>query len=381
MVRWPRVTSEVLIVGGGLAGSLAAWRLAHTRPDLAVTLIESGPVLGGNHTWSFHATDVAPAARAWLAPLVVARWPQHTVAFPGTARTLAQEYCSVTSARLHEVVTAALGPRAQLGATAEPLSPTEVRLADGTRLTARVVIDARGAAPLTMPLGWQTFVGQDVDCEAPHGLTAPTIMDATVPQTGAFKFVYVLPWSPTRLLIEDTAYADGAAIDAGAARAAIASYAAARGWRIAAVRREEQGALPLPLGGDIANFWRGLVPRVGLRAGLFHPTTGYSLPDAVATADLLAGVNPFTPERVYSEVRSFAAATWRERAFFRLLNRWLFRAAAPEARAGVLAQFYRRPDDLIARFYAGRLSTLDRLRVLTGRPPVPVWRALAHLWE
>lgn len=371
----------MLIVGGGLAGSLAAWRLAQTRPDLSVSLIESGPALGGNHTWSFHATDLTPEARAWISPLVVARWPAHAVAFPGMARTLAQEYCSLTSTRLHEVVTTALGQRVRLGATAEPLSSTEVRLSDGARLKASVVIDARGAAPLAMRLGWQTFVGQDVECDAPHGVTTPTIMDATVPQTGAFKFIYVLPWSPTRLLIEDTAYADDAAIDGATARGAIAAYAAARGWRVAAVLREEHGALPLPLGGQVEDFWRGLVPRVGLRAGLFHPTTGYSLPDAVATADLIARVNPFTAEHVYSEVKTFAAATWRERAFFRLLNRWLFRAAAPEARAGVLAQFYRRPDDLIARFYAGHLSTFDRLRLLTGRPPVPVWRALAHLWE
>lgn len=371
----------MLIVGGGLAGSLAAWRLAARRPDLGVALIESGGTLGGNHTWSFHATDVTPEARDWLAPLVAGRWPRHSVAFPGAARTLTHEYCSITSARLHEVVTSALGARVRLGTTAEPLSPTEVRLADGTRLTAQVVIDARGAGPLDVPVGWQTFLGQEIECAAPHGLTAPILMDATVPQTGAFKFVYVLPWSPTRLLIEDTAYADHAAIDAPAARDAIHTYAAARGWHPARVVRDEQGALPLPLGGAIDTFWRGHVPRIGLRAGLFHPTTGYSLPDAVATADLVATVNPFVPARVYSEVRALAETTWRERAFFRLLNRWLFRAAAPEARARVLAQFYRRPDDLIARFYAGRLSAFDRLRVVTGRPPVPVWRALVHLWE
>lgn len=381
MVRFHHVTSDVLIVGGGLAGSLTAWRLAERRPDLRVALFEAGETLGGNHTWSFHATDLTPEGRAWTAPLVAGRWPRHTVAFPGARRTIDHEYCSITSTRLHDVVTAALGARVHLRSTAEPLSPTDVRLADGTRLTAAVVIDARGAGPLDVPVGWQTFLGQEIECAAPHGLAAPMLMDATVAQTGAFKFVYVLPWSPTRLLIEDTAYADDVAIDAPAARAAIGAYASAHGWTVAHLVREEQGALPLPLGGDIKSFWRGQLPRLGLRAGLFHPTTGYSLPDAVATADLVATVNPFVPARVYSEVRAFAETTWRERAFFRLLNRWLFRAAAPEARARVLAQFYRRPDDLIARFYAGRLSAFDRLRVLTGRPPVPVWRALAHLWE
>lgn len=372
---------DVVIVGGGLAGSLAAWHLHTTRQDLSVTLLEAGATLGGNHTWSFHATDLPAASRTWLAPLVAHRWPRHQVAFPSFARTLDHEYCAVTSERLHAVVSARLGSRVRLGAVVESLTPTSVQLAGGEPMTAGVVIDARGATPLDLPLGWQTFLGQELVCHRPHGVEAPMIMDATVPQDGAFKFVYVLPWTADRLLVEDTAYADTPGVDAEAARAAIAAYAGARGWQVAAVAREESGSLPIPLGGRIDPFWTGDVPRIGMRAGLFHPTTGYSLPDAVATATLLAGMDPFTPARVYSEVRAMATSRWHERGFFRLLNRWLFRAARPEGRARILEQFYRRPHDLIARFYGGRLTAVDRVRLLAGRPPVPIWRALAHLRE
>lgn len=375
------MSADVLIVGGGLAGSLAAWRLVTTRPTLEVRLLEAGDRLGGNHTWSFHATDIDAVARQWVAPLVAARWPAHGVAFPGETRTLASEYCSVSSARLDEVIGAALGRRVTRGVHVEHVSPTEVRCAGGERLEAGVVIDARGAGRLDLPVAWQTFLGQEVECATPHGVATPLLMDATVPQDRAFKFMYVLPFSETRLLVEDTAYADHADVESAAARTAIRTYADAHGWRIARLVREETGSLPLPLGGSIDAFWEGEVPRIGLRAGLFHPTTGYSLPDAVATADLLASLNPLTPARVYSEVRASATAKWKERAFLRLLNRWLFRAARPERRVDVLAQFYRRPADLIARFYAGRLSGVDRVRLLTGRPPVPVWRALAHVRE
>lgn len=372
---------DVLIVGGGLAGSLAAWHLHTARPGCTVTLLESGASLGGNHTWSFHATDLPPASHLWIAPLIAHRWPRHDVAFPGRRRTIDHAYCSITSARLHDVVSAALGDAVRLGAAVEAVTPTTARLATGEVLAADVVIDARGGGPADVPLGWQTFLGQDVVCEAPHGLTHPMLMDATVPQDGAFKFIYVLPWSADRLLIEDTAYADTPGVDTAAARRAITRYTEARGWRVREVVREEVGSLPIPLGGHAEAFWDGDVPRIGMRAGLFHPTTGYSLPDAVATAEHLAAMDPLTPARVYSEMRTLATRRWQARGFFRLLNRWLFRAALPSERVRILEQFYGRPADLIARFYGARLTAGDHLRLVAGRPPVAVWRALAHLRE
>ncbi len=381
MIPSLEVRVDVVIVGGGLAGSLAAWRIATRRPGLEVQLIERGATLGGNHTWSLHEHDVAPDAWQWLDPLVRRRWAGQEVRFPGRTRHLAHGYASLDSTRLHDVIAPALGPRLRLGIDVAAVAPQRVVLTDGQVVEAGVVIDARGAPPVALPLGWQTFLGQELECSAPHGLDHPVIMDATVAQDGAFKFVYLLPWDPHHVLVEDTAYADDPAVDAPAARRAIAAYAAARGWQVRRVIREEQGSLPLPLAGGIDAFWTGEVARIGLAAGLFHPTTGYSLPDAVATAELVAALDPLEPVGVYTAVRRFAAARWHERAFFRLLNRLLFRAAAPDQRVRVLEQFYGRPAALIARFYAGRLTRLDRLRLLSGWPPVPIGRALAQLGE
>jgi lycopene beta-cyclase len=42
----------------------------------------------------------------------------------------------------------------------------------------------------------------------PHGLIRPTIMDATVGQGDAYRFVYLLPFDETTVLVEDTYYAD-----------------------------------------------------------------------------------------------------------------------------------------------------------------------------
>jgi lycopene beta-cyclase len=47
----------------------------------------------------------------------------------------------------------------------------------------------------------------------------------------------------------------------------------------------------------------------------------------------------------------------------------------------VLERFYRLPEETIQRFYAGDLSTLDRIRLLTGKPPVPIAGAARCLFE
>ena len=46
-----------------------------------------------------------------------------------------------------------------------------------------------------------------------------------------------------------------------------------------------------------------------------------------------------------------------------------------------VAPFYRLDPDLIARLYAGRSTAADKMRILSGRPPVPVTRALTALWR
>ena len=69
---------------------------------------------------------------------------------------------------------------------------------------------------------------------------------------------------------------------------------------------------------------------------------------------------------------------WRERRFYRLLNLMLFRAAAPAQRYRVLEHFYRLDPATIERFYAARSSRWDKLRIMSGRPPVPIARALAQ---
>jgi lycopene beta-cyclase len=371
---------DLILVGGGLANGLIAWRLRTQRPELNVLLLEAGSEIGGNHTWSFHDGDLDPAQHAWIAPLVGSRWPRYEVVFPGHARTLESGYASIASDDFARVIKGALGPALRTGAAVEAVTPTTVLLAGGELLNAGAVIDGRGPQPSTrLALGYQTFLGQEVRLRVPHRLTAPVIMDASVEQQGGYRFVYLLPFGPDRILIEDTHYVDTQAWEPERLRANIAAYALGRGWEIAEVLREEHGSLPIVLAGDVDGFWRDLYgqPASGLRAGLFHATTGYSLPHAVRLAERIAALPDLRAPALFDAIRHEANAAWRSQGFFRLLNRMLFLAGSPDNRWRVMARFYRLPAPLIERFYAARLRLFDKARILSGKPPVPV-RAAMH---
>lgn len=362
---------DYVLVGGGLQNGLIALALLAWRPGVRVALVERGPRLGGNHTWCFHDGDLPERMAPVVAPLVRHRWPGYRVRFPNLDRRLAAPYAAITSDRLHRVVSdrvrAAAGSALLLDTVATTVEAHRVTLAGGHVLEASAVIDARGPAPGDAPStsGYQTFLGRELQLRTPHGLDEPLLMDATVAQAGGFRFMYVLPLAPYRLLVEDTSFADEPTLDRTALRGAIDRYCAESGWQVGEIVREETGVLPLTLEGDVDTGGGPLV--AGYRGGWFHPVTGYSFPVAVRLAAHVADTDPdaiFGPE-----LDRLAAEHRRQLRFCHRLNRMLYRWFAPDRRWNVLERFYRLPAPTIRRFYALELTTGDRLRILVGRPP------------
>jgi lycopene beta-cyclase len=372
---------DLLIVGGGLAGALTALAFAKLRPEVKVELIDGGDSFGGNHVWSLFASDLSAEGRDLIEPLVEARWPAYDIAFPRRRRTIATPYASLTSERLDAELRRMLGDRARTGIVVENVDPHGARLAGGERIESTHAIDARGPGREVAgyDCGWQKFVGQELQLAAPHGLTRPIVMDATVDQIDGYRFIYVLPFGPDRLFVEDTYYSDDPAIDREAIAARIADYAHMKGWDVTGIGREEQGCIPVVIGGDFDALWPAddAVGRVGVRAGLFHPTTGYSLPHAVETALALARAWPLDDPAAF--LRQRAARVWARGGFYRMLDTMLFRAAKPHERYRVLQHFYRLPRPLVERFYAGKSTWVDRMKVLSGRPPIPIAVAMRAL--
>jgi lycopene beta-cyclase len=381
----PDAKPPLVLVGAGLASAIIAQRLSHQRNSSRILIVEASDTPFGEHTWSFHDADVEAFDMTWLQPLIAHHWDGQSVRFRNHRRHLASGYSSLTSASVAAAIGRLGNVELRKDTPVTALFPDHVSLADGTLLPASCVIDCRGYRPSrAVVLGYQKFVGLEVELRQPHALLHPVIMDASVDQRDGYRFLYILPLSPTRLLIEDTLYSDSGEMDETALADDVLDYASSQHWPIDRIIRRERGILPITLAHDFDRFWSELpadIPQAGLRAGLFHPTTGYSLPEAVRLANLVAARWPSDSAALAGAVRQYALAHHRKHRFYRLLNRMLFRAARPDRRHLVLERFYTLPRPLIERFYAGRTSRRDIVRILFGKPPVPIHRALACLRE
>ncbi len=77
---------KLVFVGGGLANTLIALRIAESRPDVSLLILERGSSIGGNHTWSFHGSDLAARQMEWIRPLIDYSWNGYSIRFPGRSQ-------------------------------------------------------------------------------------------------------------------------------------------------------------------------------------------------------------------------------------------------------------------------------------------------------
>ena len=371
----------MIIVGAGLSGLLTAWRCLDVNPDLIVMVIEASDRIAGDHTWSFNLTDVAPELRDWIKPFIAYQWDSYDVKFPRRERTLDITYCTGNSETLRACVQPHIDSgRLKLKLTKRviDLQSDYVILHNEQKLSANCVLDARGFEPNeNVFLGYQKFVGRTIRTKEPHGLKRPIIMDATVEQLGGYRFVYCLPFTEHEVLVEDTYYTDGPELSENEVTARIDDYINAKGWDEHELLRQEKGVLPITLAVDETCENN---TKIGIKGGFYHAITGYSFPDALRVADKMS---MYASDFAFIEkINRITQQKHKEKeSFLRLLNRMLFRAAKPEERYTVLQRFYGLNQGLIERFYAGQLKWYDKLRILIGKPPVPVSKALYNFSE
>ena len=277
-----------------------------------------------------------------------------------------------------------------LGVSVEALEGRRVRTDDGEWVGGRVYDALALGSPLGRPGAQdgaaaggvhlvQAFLGWDVEVDRPlFDPAVATLMDFRVPQDGGLRFLYVLPFSPTRALVEDTTVgpASGPGRDRrggppdDARRALLAGWLRERGAAGWTVHHEERDAIPMTDRPVNATQSAGVVP-VGTAAGAVRPSSGFAFARiqrhcrAVAEA-VAAGREP--PARVGA-----ARLALMDRVFLRALAD--DPAAFPERFRAMVAGT---SPDAFARFMDDESTPADELRLVAALPKVPFLAAAAR---
>lgn len=365
----PTAKLDFVIVGGGLQGCLLALALRQHQPEATVLVLEKSRTLCGNHTWSFHQTDLTPECGEWFLPLVDHHWPSYDVQFGAWRREVPIGYGTLFSHSLAQHVerarTASQGKLIVRQADVIEVEPHRVKLADGESITGRSALDCRGLDRNQVEIGsvgFQKFAGFEVEIDRQWPHAVPTLMDDRIDQQDGFRFWYTLPFAANRILVEDTRFSNHPDFSPDESLVHVREYLARHGIQRFEVIRRESGCLPMPY-----RSRQSSMNALGYRGGLFHAATGYSIPLAANLAEEVASKSP---EESFSVIEQFRRRHRFPAAFSRWLNRMLFRLVKPDHRHKIFERFYQRlPVATIERFYGHRFGALDACRLVVGRPP------------
>lgn len=367
-------TFDLIILGGGCAGlSLAARLAASSAPGFTTLVLESRTHYANDRTWCFWGGNLSSGRH-----VVGRQW--QTMRLTSGAQTVVVD-CGQTPYQM-------LAAEAFYGAAISAISQaqnTSLRVGievlgaakkiDGHWcvstsagvFSGRMVVDTRpqqtpkpGSAVL-----WQSFYGQEIECDRPvFDASCLDLMNFLPADSMGISFVYVLPVSPTRALVEVTVFGVSPLFPKDLALKLEAAVAQRVGDAPFRVLRSEHGILPMGLRAMPKNLDRSYV-QVGLMAGGARPSTGYAFQRIQRWADacaqsLLAGFLPLrhTPDS--------AVLRAMDHLFLNVLR------ANPE-RAGALfcALFARAAAPRLIRFLSGEGTWLDYAAVVAALPPWP----------
>ena len=376
---------DYIIAGGGAAGLSLAYALTQEPRlrDKRVLLLEPAAKDKNDRTWSFWADEPLP-----FDSIVAHEWQQLAFRSPGFEQVFPlkrHRYKMIRGLDFYQFVHAALAasPQVTVKQTAvdklENLPPGGVvaHTTEG-KFTARYAFDSRPPVVEQKPdkhryllqhfVGWEVETDEDVFNPA-----VVEFMDFRGPQYQEPRFMYVLPFSPRRALVEYTLFS-AERLPKAAYEAAMHDYLTntleVKQYRVEA---EEVGAIPMtdhPLparrGANIINL--------GTRAGRAKPSTGYAFKRIQAhTARLVAalvatGAPPPDP----------TGDQWQFHLFDTLLLDIMQRQG--ETTRDIFAEmFQHNPVERIFDFLDERTSWVENLQVMNSVTPWPFLRSIGQV--
>jgi len=370
--------ADLVILGGGLAGLALAERLARSGAGGRVRILEPRERYTDDRSWAFWTP-----VNAYWAAAATRTWERWRCSVRGGASVLASapgwRYAYLRSSAVYDAALQAIAdtPRITLergvraGSVSAHANGVAIDTSAGT-IMARHVVDTRPPHPARLAASrmFQCFAGRELALEAP-GIDDRELELMTDMRSDALGFVfsYVLPLSPTRVLVEATRFstrplgADVLAVDLDA-------LVAARGWEQAPVLRTEQAVLPMGLPPAPQDAVIPGVVLAGTPAGALRAASGYGFlriqawaercADALARAGQPVG-HPDEPR----------LRQWMDKVFLRALTANPTRAPEFFLRlAGIV------PAAAFVRFLSDQAGIADLARIVTALPPWPFLRAL-----
>lgn len=360
-----------VVLGAGLSGLSLAVALVRAGVRERVVVIDRRTAFGRDRTWCTWAAPGTP-----FLDLATHRWETWEVVTPtGAARATsrARAYVHIPSDAFYaaalDELEAAPNVELRLGETVQEIGDGWARTDAGTY--AGLVHDGlalgspalRGRRAGAVEL-WQSFLGWEVETEQPaFDPRVATLMDYRTPQLpDGVQFLYVLPYSPTRALVEHTSFAPGGPTP-DERRAVLRDHLP----DAHAILGEERGRLPM----TTAPFAALRSPRttaIGIAGGALRPSSGYAFSRVQAHAAALArAIVRGEPLPRHAAARRGAAL---DAVFLHALA--ADPAAFPEHFRALVDRV---PADAFARFMSDHSTPVDEARVMAALPAGPFARA------
>ncbi|WP_201977974.1 lycopene cyclase family protein [Hymenobacter rubidus] len=377
---------DYLIVGGGAAGLSLAYHISR-EPRLAdkkVLLIEPDAKTRNDRTWSFWADEPG-----LFDGIVAHEWRKFAFRSPGFERVIdlgRYRYKTINGLDYYRFVHRAVAASPQFASmqgevTRLANTPTgAVATITDSEITARYAFDSRppNLAELKQPEKHryllQHFVGWEIETETDvFDPTTVEFMDFRGEQQHEARFMYVLPYSPRKALVEYTLFSE-TVLPKAEYEAAIRHYLTntlkLKSYQITA---EEAGAIPMTDHPLPARTGQHII-NLGTRGGRAKPSTGYAFKRIQQHSARLVAALAATG-------RPPADATgdnWQFRLFDTLLLDIMQRQG--ESTRDIFRQlFERNPVERIFRFLDEQTSWADNLRVMNSVSAGPFMRSIGQV--